>query len=111
MNVDKLLCEKHIKSDIDCHTFSIYRYDNMFSPISSGDNFFGLVEIYKENGFASTDVEIFRTIIQQVSMPLKNASLYQEIIETTANRIIDIVDENTVVDKLMTYSEYVESMK
>ena len=35
----------------------------------------------------------------------------QEIIETTANRIIDIVDENTVVDKLMTYSEYVESMK
>ena len=82
LNVDKLLCEKHIKSDIDCHTFSIYRYDNMFSPISSGDNFFGLVEIYKENGFASTDVEIFRTIIQQVSMPLKNASLYQEIIET-----------------------------
>ena len=82
LNVDKLLCEKHIKSDIDCHTFSIYRYDNMFSPISSGDNFFGLVEIYKENGFTSTDVEIFRTIIQQVSMPLKNASLYQEIIET-----------------------------
>ena len=82
LNVDKLLCEKHIKSDIDCHTFSIYRYDNMFSQISSGDNFFGLVEIYKENGFTSTDVEIFRTIIQQVSMPLKNASLYQEIIET-----------------------------
>lgn len=82
LNVDKLLCEKHIKSDIDCHTFSIYRYDNMFSPISSGDNFFGLVEIYKENGFTSTDVEIFRTIIQQVSLPLKNASLYQEIIET-----------------------------
>ena len=35
----------------------------------------------------------------------------QEIIETTANRIIDIVDENTIVDKLMTYSEYVESQK
>ena len=82
INVDNLICEKHIKSDIDCHTFSIYRYDNMFSPISSGDNFFGLVEIYKENGFTSTDVEIFRTIIQQVSMPLKNASLYQEIKET-----------------------------
>lgn len=81
ISVENLICEKHIKSDIDCHTFSIYRYDNMFSPISSGDNFFGLVEIYKENGFTSTDVEIFRTIIQQVSMPLKNASLYQEIIE------------------------------
>lgn len=35
----------------------------------------------------------------------------QEIIETTANRIIDIVDENTIIDKLMTYSEYVESQK
>ncbi|MBR1907974.1 HAMP domain-containing histidine kinase [bacterium] len=82
LNMDNLICEKHIKSNIDCHTFSIYRYDNMFSQISSGDNFFGLVEIYKENGFTSTDVEIFRTIIQQVSMPLKNASLYQEIKET-----------------------------
>ena len=82
LNIDNLICEKHIKSDIDCHTFSIYRYDNMFSQISSGDYFFGLVEIYKENGFTSTDVEIFRTIIQQVSMPLKNASLYQEINET-----------------------------
>jgi len=82
LNIDNLICEKHIKSNIDCHTFSIYRYDNMFSQISSGDNFFGLVEIYKENGFTSTDVEIFRTIIQQVSMPLKNASLYQEIKET-----------------------------
>ncbi len=82
ITVDNLICEKHIKSNIDCHTFSIYRYDNMFSPISSGENFFGLVEIYKENGFTSTDVEIFRTIIQQVSMPLKNASLYQEIKET-----------------------------
>lgn len=82
INVENIIFEKHIKSDIDCHTFSIYRYDNMFSQISSGENFFGLVEIYKENGFTSTDVEIFRTIIQQVSMPLKNAFLYQEINET-----------------------------
>ena len=82
LNIENLIFEKHIKSDIDCHTFSIYRYDNMFSLISSGDNFFGFVEIYKENGFTSTEVEIFRTIIQQVSMPLKNASLYQEINET-----------------------------
>ncbi len=35
----------------------------------------------------------------------------QEIIETTANRIIDIVDENTIIDKAMTYKEYVESYK
>ncbi len=30
----------------------------------------------------------------------------QEIVETVANRIIDIIDENTIVDKIMTYEEY-----
>ena len=35
----------------------------------------------------------------------------QEIIETVANRIIDIVDENTIIDKQMTYEEYVETYK
>ena len=35
----------------------------------------------------------------------------QEIIETVANRIIEIVDENTIIDKAMTYEEYVETYK
>lgn len=35
----------------------------------------------------------------------------QEIIETVANRIIDIVDENTIIDKQMTYEEYMEKYK
>ena len=30
----------------------------------------------------------------------------QELIETVANRIIDIVDENTIIDRTMTYEEY-----
>jgi ATPase subunit of ABC transporter with duplicated ATPase domains len=30
----------------------------------------------------------------------------QEIVETVANRILDIVDPNTIVDKQMTYEEY-----
>ncbi len=34
------------------------------------------------------------------------ASHDQEIVETVANRIIDIVNENTIVDKQMTYEEY-----
>ncbi len=33
----------------------------------------------------------------------------QEIIETVANRIIDIVDENTIIDKQMSYEEYMET--
>jgi len=35
----------------------------------------------------------------------------QEIIETVANRIIDIVDENTIIDKQMSYEEYMEKFK
>lgn len=35
----------------------------------------------------------------------------QEIIETVANRIIDIVDENTIIDKQMSYEEYMEKYK
>ena len=35
----------------------------------------------------------------------------QEIIETVANRIIDIVDENTIIDKQMSYEEYMERFK
>ena len=31
----------------------------------------------------------------------------QEIVETVANRVIEIVDENTIIDKMMTYEEYV----
>lgn len=36
------------------------------------------------------------------------ASHDQEIIETVANRIIDIKDENNIVDKAITYEEYAE---
>ena len=35
------------------------------------------------------------------------ASHDQEIVETVANRIIDIVDENKIIDKQCTYEEYV----
>ena len=43
--------------------------------------------------------------------PLLFSSHDQEIIETVANRIIDIRDENHIVDKPVTYQEYVESQK
>jgi len=35
----------------------------------------------------------------------------QEIIETVANRIIDIEDENKIIDKTCTYEEYAETKK
>lgn len=38
--------------------------------------------------------------------PMIFTSHDQEIVETVANRIIDIIDENTIIDKQMTYEEY-----
>ena len=36
------------------------------------------------------------------------ASHDQEIVETVANRIFDFVDENTFIDKMCTYEDYVK---
>lgn len=33
----------------------------------------------------------------------------QEIVETVSNRILDVVDENTIIDKQMSYEEYAKS--
>lgn len=51
------------------------------------------------------------TGMQNFRGPLLFTSHDQEIIETVANRIIDIKDENTIIDRPMTYQEYVDSQK
>ncbi len=84
LNIDTLKFEKHIKYPASRFTFTLFQYDNMFAPISLGENFFGCIEIFKETSFTSEDATCFQTIAQQVSLPLKSATLYQEIIETNA---------------------------
>lgn len=81
INSENLRVVKHIKYPANRFTFSLFRFDNMFAPISLGDNFFGCVEIFKEASFSPDDATCFQTIAQQVSLPLKSATLYQEIIE------------------------------
>ena len=83
-NIDTLKVVKHVKNPSNRFTFNIFQYDNMIAPINLGDNFFGFVEIFKENQFTSDDATCFQTIAQQVALPLKSATLYQEIIETNA---------------------------
>lgn len=72
---------KQIKYPASRFTFNLFRFDNMFAQINLGDNFFGCVEIFKETAFTPDDATCFQTIAQQVSLPLKSATLYQEIIE------------------------------
>ena len=71
---------KYIKNPTNKFNFTIFEYDNMFAPIDLGDNFFGCIEIFKEKPFTTDDASYFQTIVQQVSLPLKSAGLYSEII-------------------------------
>ncbi len=81
INSDTLKVVKQIKYPASRFTFSLFRFDNMFAPISLGENTFGCVEIFKEASFSPDDATCFQTIAQQVALPLKSATLYQEIIE------------------------------
>lgn len=82
LDIDTLKVEKHIKYPASRFTFTLFQYDNMFSQISLGDNIFGCIEIFKETSFTPEDATCFQTIAQQVALPLKSATLYQELIET-----------------------------
>lgn len=77
----KLKIIKNIKNPNNKFTFTIFQYDNMFAPIDLGDKFFGCIEIFKEKPFTTDDAAYFNTIVRQVSLPLKSAGLYKEIIE------------------------------
>lgn len=82
LSVENLKVIKNVKYPASRFTFTLFQYDNMFAPISLGENFFGCIEIFKETPFTSEDATCFQTIAQQVSLPLKSATLYQEIKET-----------------------------
>lgn len=81
-DIDTLKVVKHVKNSSGRFTFNLFQYDNMLAPITLGDNKFGFVEIFKDGSFSSDDATCFQTIAKQVSLPLKSATLYQEIIET-----------------------------
>lgn len=73
---------KIVKYPANRFNFTLFQFDNMFAPIALGENFYGCVEIFKEAHFTAEDAKCFQTIAQQVSIPLRNATLYQEIIDT-----------------------------
>jgi len=81
LDINDLKTIKYAKNPIEDYDFSVLRYDNMLAQINLSDNFYGFVEIYRENEFTNEDTQCFHTIAQQVSMPLKNAAYVQEIQE------------------------------
>jgi len=81
IDIETLKVIKHVKNPSNRFTFTLFQFDNMFAPIKLQDNCFGFVEIFKENPFTPDDSTCFQTIAQQVALPLKSATLYQEITE------------------------------
>ena len=77
----KLKIIKNVKNPHEKFTFSVFQYDNLFAPIDLGDEFFGCIEIFRKKPFSSDDAAYFQTIVRQVSLPLKSAGLYREIMD------------------------------
>lgn len=82
LDAESLRVIKHIKYPANKFNFNLFQYDNMFAPVKLGDTVFGCIEIFKDVPFSTEDATCFQTIAQQVTLPLKSATLYQEIKET-----------------------------
>ncbi len=54
-------------------------FDSLFAPIKVGEDFFGVVELFRSTPFCSEDVTCFQAITHQVALPLRSAKLYEEI--------------------------------
>lgn len=80
--IDNIIVEKHSSHKSGEYDLDILRFDNLFSPISTSDKFFGTVEILRENSLSGEDSTCFQTVVKQVSLPLESALLYEEIKET-----------------------------
>ncbi|MBR6098301.1 hypothetical protein IKP85_00980 [bacterium] len=82
VDAQTLKVRKLVKYSANRFNFTLFQYDNLFSPIALGDNFFGCVEIFKDVPFSDENATCFRTIAQQVTLPLKSATLYQDLQES-----------------------------
>lgn len=84
INVSDIKVEKKIKYSITDYDFEILNFDNLLAYIDVNEECHGFTEIFREKEFTLEDSTCFQTIVQQVTLPLNSAILYQEIIE--ANR-------------------------
>lgn len=82
LNVNNINVIKNIKHPLEEYDLNILKFDNLFAPINVGEKFFGLIEVFRENDFSQEDTTCFQTLAKQVSLPLENASLYEEIKNT-----------------------------
>jgi len=82
IDINDIKVQKKVKYAITDYDFEILNFDNLLSFIDVNDECHGFTEIFRETDFSLEDSTCFQTIVQQVSLPLKSAILYQEIIDT-----------------------------
>ncbi len=82
ININEIIVEKKVKYAIADYDFEVLNFDNLLSFIDVNDECHGFTEIFRETDFTLEDSTCFQTIVQQVSLPLKSAILYQEINDT-----------------------------
>lgn len=78
-SIDDIELEQEIKHTIEEYDFEILNYHKLLSYITLNDECHGYSEIFREKEFSSDDEKCFQTLVNQVTQPLKSATLYQEI--------------------------------
>ncbi len=82
LNVENIRIIKKVKHEFYEYDLNIFNNDNMFAPISIGEKFFGLIEVFREEEFTQEDATCFQTLAKQVALPLESAILYERIKNT-----------------------------
>ena len=92
-DIDSIEVVQKIKQARSNRIFGIetISFDSLFAPIKIGDEFFGVVELFRENPFQPEDVTCFQAIAHQVALPLRSAKLYEEI--STTNKKLEKLEK------------------
>lgn len=77
-NIELIQKTKQIRSN-KIYGIEAISYDSLFAPIKIGEEFFGVVELFRQTPFLPEDVTCFQAITHQVALPLRSAKLYEEI--------------------------------
>jgi len=82
LSIDNIKAEIKVKNEDKPFDLEILVWDRLFAPINTSDQFFGTVEIIREDAFTGEDSTCFQTVVKQVSLPLESAFFYEELKKT-----------------------------
>lgn len=79
--IDDVEVVENIKFNIDEYDFEVLNFQKSLSYVVVDKKCCGYSEIFRDKEFSNDDLTCFQTLVNQVSLPLKSAILYQEILE------------------------------